>query len=131
MQAALDNPAAPWVDSLSHDPDGVASAIDRALTELIHAAASLGPNGLDLKGLDERRVRSHLSELLYVWAQRGTVPAGLCAMRHILTFGREDALAPLPLLATDPDSFATTAEAAVEAQLRGHHGVAHDEAKVR
>ena len=33
MHAALDDRAAPWVDSLSHDPDGVASAIDRALTE--------------------------------------------------------------------------------------------------
>lgn len=131
MHAALDDRAAPWVDSLSHDPDGVASAIDRALTELIHAAASYGPDTIDPKALDEGRARSHLSALLSVWDRRATVPADLHAMRHVLTCGREDALAPLTLLAANPDPFATATEAAVEAQLRAHHGVAPDAATGR
>jgi hypothetical protein len=118
----------PWADSFQVDPEGVVRAVDKALRELIHALPHSGPDSVDFSCLPDGRARRHLSALLSVWQQRGTVPEELHPLRHILKAKSSDAVVPLQLLPVQPDPFATATETAVEALLLAHHGPAPEAA---
>lgn len=124
ISPGLAEPTGPWAESLRIAPAETSSAVERALRCVMQAAPDLDPAGWAPDRLPPSRARRHLEALRDVWVATGTLPADLAVIRHVLSCTADQALAPLPVLNTGNDPFATQAEADLAAQLGRHHGTA-------
>ena len=124
ISAALAAPDAPWAESLQIAPVETLTAVEQALHDVMSATSGLEPAVLRPERLPASRARQHLSALRNVWEFTGTLPSDLAVIRHVLSCDATRALAPLPLLDLGDEPFSNTAETALAAKLRTHHGTA-------
>lgn len=124
------DPAAPWAKSHEVAPQETAKAVLDGLRNLALATTRLSPDEIDLSSLDpDSRIFRHLEALRGLWQDDpGILPADLQVMRHVLSCEAGDTLESLPLVTTESDPFATTAERALLARLHSHHGNASGDA---
>lgn len=100
---------APWSASLIAAPEATVQAVSRALHDLIHAAPALDSASIEAERLPEGRARTHLTALRDLWRDIGGMPEDLAPLAHSLTCAADDALEPLPLMASADSTGATAA----------------------
>jgi len=90
----------------------------------MHATPGLDTARLTQSHLPPSRAHRDLVALRDVWVATGSLPADLAVIWHVLSCEAGQAFTRLPLLGVRDGPFASTAEAALTAQLRSHHGTA-------
>ncbi len=128
LNSVLADGAFPWSASMAVAPVETAAAVSTALRSLAVATHGLNPDEVDLGALDrESRIYKHLSALCELWRKApGVLPEDLQVYAHVLACASGDALEPLPLMASDPCSFASAIERCLHAHLLDHHGLCGD-----
>jgi RecB family exonuclease len=116
----------PWSASMAVAPIETAAAVLAALRSLAVATHGLNPDEVGLGALDrDSRLYKHLAALCDLWRQApGALTEDLGVYAHVLACVSGEALESLPLVGSDPCSFATPIERRLHAQLLGHHGLA-------
>ena len=128
LNSALADGAFPWSASMAVAPLETAAAVSTALRSLAVATHGLNPDEVRLGALNrESRIYKHLSALCELWRNApGVLPEDLRVYAHVLACASGDALEPLPLMASDPCSFASPIERCLHAHLLYHHGLCCD-----
>lgn len=116
----------PWSASMAVAPIETAAAVLAALRSVAVATHGLNPDEVGLGALDrDSRLYKHLAALCDLWRQApGALTEDLGVYGHVLACVSGEALESLPLVGSDPCSFATPIERRLHAQLLGHHGLA-------
>lgn len=120
--AVLTGRPAPWSDSLAVAPEATASAVQRALMEVIRATSQLDAAELLPERLPDCRARTHLTALRDLWRETDPLPEALAVIRHVLGSEAEGCLEPLPVVTGCEDPFADPVDRALASTLVRHHG---------
>ena len=128
INSVLADAAFPWSASMVVAPLETAAAVSAALRSLAVATHGLNPDEVGLGALDrDSRLYKHLAAICDLWRNApGALPEDLQVYTHVLACTSDDTLEPLPLVASDPCSFATPIERRMHAKLLDHHGLAGD-----
>lgn len=128
LNSVLSDGVFPWSSSMAVAPTETAVAVSAALRSLAVAIQGLNPDEVDLDALDrDSRLYKHLAALCDLWRQApDALPEDLQVYAHVLACSSDDALEPLPLVASDPCSFASPIGRRMHAHLLAHHGLADE-----